>query len=115
MIENTLGIKEMKIVKTMEYFNKYMGKSLTFWVGNSPIYYCIDTLTAIRIVPLGSHIVIIFFGSNDDIKFAVGIDNGFGFRQKGSKDNIWIDKLSQTEMAIIVYEQIEDKENLADK
>jgi hypothetical protein len=108
MIENTLGIKEMRIVKTMEYFNQYIGKPMIFWIGHNPVYYSIDSLTEVKIVPLESCVVVVFFGSNDDVKFAVGIDHGFGFRQKGSKDRIWVDKMNETEAAIIVYEQIEE-------
>lgn len=110
MIENTLRIKEMKIVKTIGYFDQYIGKPMVFWVGSGPVYYSIDSLTEVKIVPLESHVVVVFFGSNNDVKFAVGIDHGFGFREKGAKYHIWVDKMSETEMAIIVYESESEDE-----
>jgi hypothetical protein len=103
-LKNTLGIKEMKIVESVGYFDQYIGKPMVFWVGNGPIYYSIDSLTEVKIVPLESCVAVVFFGSSNDIKFAVDMDHGFGFREKGAKDHIWVDKMNETEMAIIVYE-----------
>ena len=103
-LKNTLGIKEMKIVESVGYFDQYIGKPMVFWVSNSPIYYSIDTLTEVKIAPLETCVAVVFFGSNNDIKFAVDMDHGFGFREKGANDHIWVDKMNQKEMAVIVYE-----------
>ena len=103
-LKNTLGIKEMKIVKLAGYFDQYDGKPMVFWDGNGPIYYSIDSLTEIKIAPLETCVAVVFFGSSNDIKFAVDMDHGFGFREKGAKDHIWVDKMNETEMAVIVYE-----------
>lgn len=103
-LKNTLGIKKMKIVESVGYFDQYIGKPMVFWVSNSPIYYSIDSLTEVKIVPLESCVAVVFFGSSNDIKFAVDMDHGFGFREKWAKDHIWVDKMNQKEMAVIVYE-----------
>ena len=59
-LKNTLGIKKMKIVESVGYFDQYIGKPMVFWVSNSPIYYSIDSLTEVKIVPLESCVAVVF-------------------------------------------------------
>ena len=104
MKKNTLGIKEMKIVKTKEFFEQYLEKNLTFWIGVEPIYFSIGKIREIIFRSLSSTEVIMFFGVSDNIKFAVGVNNGFGFKVEGISGGVWVDKANEEEAAVIVYE-----------
>lgn len=111
MKKNTLGIKEMKVVKTKEFFEQYLGKTLTFWIGVEPIYFSPGKIREIVFRSLSSTKVIMFFGTSDNIKFAVGVNNGFGFKVKESNEHIWVDKVNEEEAAVIVYEsEVKDGE-----
>ena len=103
MKDNTLGIKEMKVVKTKEFFEKYIGKVLVFWVGAEPIYFSIGEIKEIQFKFFSSK-VMIFFGISEDTKFAVGFNSGFGFKVKESNNNFWVDGVNEEETALIVYE-----------
>lgn len=111
MEENTLGIKEMKIVKTKEFLERYTGVPLVFWVGREPFYFSIDYLSKTMLVPLKTKKVVVFFGSNDKIKFGADINHGFGFRRVGDDESIWVDKMNEEEMAVIIYDQKKDRED----
>ena len=104
MNKNTLGIKEMEVVKTREFFEQYVGKVLTFWIGVGPIYFSPGKIREIVFRPLSSTQVIMFFGTSDNIKFAVGVNNGFGFKVEGISGGVWVDKVNEEEAAVIVYE-----------
>ena len=111
MKKNTLGIKEMKVVKTKEFFGQYIGKNLTFWIGVEPIYFAIGKIREIIFRSLSSTKVIMFFGISDNIKFAVGVNTGFGFKVEESNEHIWVDKVTEEETAVIVYEpEVKDGE-----
>lgn len=104
MKDNTLGIKEMKVVKTKEFFEKYIGKVLVFWVGAEPIYFSIGEIKEIQFKCFSSTEVMIFFGISDDVKFAVGVNSGFGFKAKEDNEHFWVDRVNEEEAAVIVYE-----------
>jgi hypothetical protein len=110
MNKNTLGIKEMEVVKTREFFEQYVGKVLTFWIGVEPIYFSLGKIREIVFRALSSTQVIMFFGTSDNIKFAVGVNNGFGFKVEESNEHIWVDKVNEEETAVIVYEPEPKKE-----
>lgn len=111
MKKNTLGIKEMKVVKTKEFFEQYLGKTLTFWIGVEPIYFSPGKIREIVFRSLSSTKVIMFFGTSDNIKFAVGVNRGFGFKVEGISGGVWVDRANEEEAAVIVYEsEVKDGE-----
>ena len=110
MKKNTLGIKEMKVVKTKEFFDQYIGKVLTFWIGVEPIYFSPGKIREIVFRSLSSTKVIVFFGISDNIKFAVGVNRGFGFKVEGINGGVWVDRANEEEAAVIVYEPEPEKE-----
>ena len=109
MNKNTLGIKEMEVVKTREFFEQYVGKVLTFWIGVGPIYFSLGKIREIVFRSLSSTQIIMFFGTSDNIKFAVGVNNGFGFKVEGISGGVWVDKVNEEEAAVIVYEPEEER------
>ena len=70
-MKNTLGIKEMKIVKLAGYFDQYVGKPMVFWDGNGPIYYSIEFFKCIRISHYASPITVSPFFKTMTISFDI--------------------------------------------
>ncbi len=103
MKENTLGVKEMKVMKTSEFDELFIGKSVTFWIGKEPIYFGLFVLE-IEVSDIGGKECIVFFGESNNDKFAVEFGYGFGIKVKGERMHYWVDSMNRDEATVIVYE-----------
>jgi hypothetical protein len=110
MKENTLGVKEMKIVSTEKFLRQFLGKAVTFWVGAEPIFFSLSSVVAIKLVDLGEKPIrsVVFFGISETM-FAIDVNLGFGLNIQGHNNKIWVDRMNEKDTAIIVYSSDEDK------
>ena len=98
----------MKIVDTKQYLESLYGKFLTIWIDGGALF-SIDKFSSYKIINSVGTIEknVVLFGSSSNVKFMVKSFHGFGFKVKGSQEHVWVDKMNEKEMAIIVYAVIE--------
>jgi hypothetical protein len=101
---NSLGILDMRIERMPDFLDDFIGETLTVFSDRN-VLFSIDQLSEIKFVDnlFDTGKAIILFGSNEDFKFAVDVDHGFGFVAKSRDKKYWIDKINEKEAAVIVY------------
>ena len=104
--KNTLGILDMKIVKTADFMKRFEGEDLIVWFNNT---------TAVNVAEFSRYsffnmdekgppedrwLVLVGRGNSQTL---IKADSGFGFKVVGVPEKNWIDKMNEDEMAVIVY------------
>lgn len=107
MAQNTLHVVYSGVLETKSFFDRLIGKHLTFWIGHEPILFGIDMLTSVDYIEFSDILAIAFFGSNSEIKFAVGFGYGFGFKVADESDHYWVDNMNEKECMVIQYRKSE--------
>ena len=106
MNKNTLDIVRMEVIETTPFLDSFVGQPVTFWVGREPIYYSLSKVTGYKFLLLAKDKrTIIFFGNDDHDKFGIDVNYGFGVRIQGTKNDYWIDKINEKEVALIQYSE----------
>lgn len=105
--KNSLGVINMKVVKTIEFLSDFIGQTLTVWGGLGGLY-CIEEFKELRFADektLFKEKGIVLTGSRSCNTFAVECNKGFGFSPLGSDESYWIDKINEEDTAVVVYER----------
>jgi hypothetical protein len=106
--ENTLHIKDLSIVKTSEFLDKFKEKSLIMWGSDVSTMFFIPQLLKYEIIESSSNneydedigYKIVFTGRG---KEAIFFKNCFGFVEFEKQEKYWVDSFNEKEMVIISY------------
>lgn len=104
---NTLGIIDMKIMDTKEFFRNLYGKTITIWTMDGALY-AIEhfvTETFVKKKEIFQQPAIVLKGAGEGETFAIECYKGFGISPFRGKESYWIDKVNSKDIAIIVYER----------
>ncbi len=109
-MNNTLGIIDMKIVKTQEFFNEFKGYDIAVWETRGGLFY-LKEFNEITFVEAGTIFRgkgVMLLGKRDLTAFTVECENGFGFDKVGGDKSYWVDKINEKEAAVIIYKNNEE-------
>ena len=106
--KNSIGVIDVKVVKTVEFLSDFIGQKLTVWGSGLDGLYCIEEFRELRFTKKnyifrGEGIVLM--GSNSCNTFAVECNRGFGFTVQNSDRSYWIDKVNEEDAVVIIYER----------
>ena len=105
--KNTLGIIDMKIVKTREFFRDFHEQTLTIWTMDGGLY-AIEGFVGevfVKKKAIFTEPAIVLKGVHDGNTFAIECHRGFGIAPYRSDKSYWIDKVNSEDAAVIVYKR----------
>ena len=105
--KNTLGIIDMKIVKTREFFSDFHEQTLTIWTMDGGLYAIEGFIGEVFVEKkvIFPEPAIVLKGASEGNAFSIECHRGFGITPSRSDKSYWIDKVNSKEAAIIVYKR----------
>ncbi len=111
--ENTLGIVQMGVYKTLKFMKQFTDKHLVVW-SNADSMFNVHELASYSITRDNDPLFVFHGKGRETCAFLAR--RGFGFKVFGASLKYWIDAVNEDDIAVIVYssrtiQQIEQEVN----